>query len=626
MAGSTWEEALSLYTGGTPTTRLEVAGSGEGYASWFAGTKVDPAGVRPDSTQAWDLAVSIPWVDSDNALWYYQVGLKIAPEVGSNIDSALSRFMKEPIDWLYAATGEVGTDVVKLLSFDSAGMAARGMREHLMATHEQLISWAGTLDVPDAELQGSAAGILKDALIGVANEFEDLAVQMTVPHDFSLDIDQARSQLRDSTFVLSRAYETWRNSPGAWPAQRIVFRFWEAFQAYIGQPAQVTGSDTFTPVTPFGDPAGQEFWDRMEDQAKKDWTYGVVDNLDLAAVTELPRVEARYATTTSAIPVVTKPSWRTPNSVVPAGDASLPGYGTDPAKAAQDIADEAERARQEAESLAADASTEPSGSELPSGEGSFATDASTATADELSGTTPDSDRSLQDIVDGAGTGTYEATDATDAAYGAGIYPAGSVINGDGTVTGPGGTLLKNSDGSLVKAPAGAYERQQGQLRQSQALKDAAKAQEKQYQDDLRRRQQEAEQRATQQRAAEQSLQRARAVRTSGLDADALGQARSAKGSLRVKQPDGSYADYTRSGETARVPRSTAVRTSSGEGVVAEQAVGRRTSSSGSPMMPPMGGGAPAAGGQGQDRERKSYLDEDEDVWGTRRTNGTGVIG
>ncbi|MGW2276426.1 hypothetical protein [Streptomyces sp. NPDC001770] len=51
-----------------------------------------------------------------------------------------------------------------------------------------------------------------------------------------------------------------------------------------------------------------------------------------------------------------------------------------------------------------------------------------------------------------------------------------------------------------------------------------------------------------------------------------------------------------------------------------------TTSGSSPMVPPMGG-AGAAGGQGQgDRARQTWLDEDEDVWGTAEVGTPGVIG
>ncbi|MDH6116812.1 hypothetical protein ABH930_000231 [Kitasatospora sp. GAS204A] len=49
-----------------------------------------------------------------------------------------------------------------------------------------------------------------------------------------------------------------------------------------------------------------------------------------------------------------------------------------------------------------------------------------------------------------------------------------------------------------------------------------------------------------------------------------------------------------------------------------------------PMMPPMGGmggmGAGGAGGQGQERQRTTWLSEDEETWGTESTAVDGVIG
>ncbi|MDV9189840.1 hypothetical protein R6L23_16715, partial [Streptomyces sp. SR27] len=66
-------------------------------------------------------------------------------------------------------------------------------------------------------------------------------------------------------------------------------------------------------------------------------------------------------------------------------------------------------------------------------------------------------------------------------------------------------------------------------------------------------------------------------------------------------------------------------------LAAEEAAALRrpaTSSGGMPMMPPMGGGG-MGGGQGtqsDERERSTWVSEDEDVWGTDEGGVAGVIG
>ncbi|MFD9811682.1 hypothetical protein [Streptomyces sp. NPDC059080] len=63
-------------------------------------------------------------------------------------------------------------------------------------------------------------------------------------------------------------------------------------------------------------------------------------------------------------------------------------------------------------------------------------------------------------------------------------------------------------------------------------------------------------------------------------------------------------------------------------VLSEATAGGRNTSSGSPMVPPMGGGGGAGGGgQGeQGRQRQTWIDEDEEVWGTDEGTTPGVIG
>ncbi|MFJ1829586.1 WXG100 family type VII secretion target, partial [Streptomyces sp. NPDC088178] len=54
----------------------------------------------------------------------------------------------------------------------------------------------------------------------------------------------------------------------------------------------------------------------------------------------------------------------------------------------------------------------------------------------------------------------------------------------------------------------------------------------------------------------------------------------------------------------------------------------RTNAGGTPMVPPMSGGGMggAQGGGGGDRQRQTWLDEDEGVWGTDEGTAPGVIG
>ncbi|MFF9321706.1 AAWKG family protein [Streptomyces sp. NPDC014735] len=78
--------------------------------------------------------------------------------------------------------------------------------------------------------------------------------------------------------------------------------------------------------------------------------------------------------------------------------------------------------------------------------------------------------------------------------------------------------------------------------------------------------------------------------------------------------------------------SNAVRARNAQLAAEEAAMMRRpatsSSSSGMPMMPPMGGGAGGMGGatQSDERERHTWVSEDEEVWGTDEGGVAGVIG
>lgn len=90
------------------------------------------------------------------------------------------------------------------------------------------------------------------------------------------------------------------------------------------------------------------------------------------------------------------------------------------------------------------------------------------------------------------------------------------------------------------------------------------------------------------------------------------------------------------GERARAMaagEASAARNGKSAQLAAEEAAtaGRRpstTSSSGTPMMPPMGGGTGGAGGstQSDERERSTWVSEDEETWGTDEGGVAAVIG
>ncbi|WP_406382977.1 AAWKG family protein [Streptomyces sp. NBC_01618] len=99
-------------------------------------------------------------------------------------------------------------------------------------------------------------------------------------------------------------------------------------------------------------------------------------------------------------------------------------------------------------------------------------------------------------------------------------------------------------------------------------------------------------------------------------------------------PGGASAGGALPGERTRmsaINESAAARGRAAQLAAEESAAMRRpaTSSGGMPMMPPMGGGMGGAGGQNtqsDERERATWVSEDEDVWGTDEGGVVGVIG
>ncbi|MFE9612478.1 hypothetical protein [Streptomyces sp. NPDC006012] len=639
MAGTyNWETALATYSNTAPTSRMEIGGSGGSYASWFDKTHFyfgGSSGATEKSTD-YDLWMDASWNVSKNGnttTYYFRMGIRLSRLVGTNdADTPLYKFVHEPIQWLEPALTEGGSDVIKLHSFDDAGMAVRGTQQFLAQWAQKIKGWADGVDVADSDFQGTSAGSFKNMLLGIYGELTDVVRQMTIPSDWTAELDGARTQLVNTTTQLHAAHDAWLNTPESMPVNvlRPVFGITAmGFYGYLNSALMSGDGPTAALQLAIdqmnqGDPKDQGFWDRMQETAKNGWLGHVGSMLDPAAQQAAGALDQAYLQTNEDIRTITAPPWLTPYG----GGAAGPGGGPGSDTSTDSDGPEGSGADQPgggADPTGDDANGKGTGQDQPGGVQPGGIDTSGLTdPTKGSGTGPDSGVTGNGV-DSSGLKPGET-------YNADNLPPGSTVTSNGTVIGPNGKVLTNPDGSTVKVPPGTKVTGSGLnpgKQSSTSLRQQAEEQERLRAQELKAQQEADKQAEAQQRQYQQALEKARrTVRSSGVEEELKGGS-SGHLAYRTRNADGSVSE--RNPLTGEVLPASAskVRTASNDPSVAateEAARSGQRASSQTPMMPGSGAGAGAGAGPGQSRDRKSYLDEDEDTWGTAECTSTGVIG
>ncbi|MFJ2897304.1 hypothetical protein ACIO87_20765 [Streptomyces sp. NPDC087218] len=663
MAGTNWEDLLGLFAESAtpPAKRTDVTD-----LKWIADHYVNPwhhAAGEVGAPGGYEFGWHKTWFLNNILYVNYQVGFNISPELKDPLpqDKAVYQWHFRARETLRRALSEEGNSVFALLSFDDASNTVKGVQRFLETWFHTIKGWAEEIDVPGSDFQGTAAGQFRSMLIGVANQFGDLHTQITNPGDPSKEIDEARTAATNELRGLYDLFLKYGTEKNAWPAQILGDLFREEF----GEGAYHFDNGWLTTAT-LGDPNSSGFWAAFEQKAKDRWLTQVSESLDNPASAAASAIGSAYTDASNAIIPPYKPTWDAPAGTGQGGPN--PADGKNPtADAIATLLNGLKNPQGGPDGLSEKTPGIDDETQLPGGDskGEFSGGGGAFDQNGAGGEGPGSalENQLKNlnaegpgafdnkgITGNGGTGLGNTglgntgTDTDKNVTGPGVFgpgggltniPPGSTINKNGTVTGPDGKTLKNPDGSVYKAPPGAFQQQQ---KQQEALRREAEAQQKAYQERLKQ-QEEGQRRAEQQRRDnEKALARLRETsRLSGehpgTRGNGEGGTQQSKGVFKVRNPDGTHSEYTfgknGKGPVGVEPPAGRVRTSSADPNVRtteETTTGRRTSSS-PPMMPPPGaggGGAPA--GQDQHRERKSYLDEDEETWGTQECTSTGVIG
>ncbi|WP_327258944.1 hypothetical protein [Streptomyces sp. NBC_01240] len=690
-----WEDALAFVAPkdgdlAKVTNRTDVTKD-----PWF---KTDHVAVSDTSGDAgppsgYDYGWSQGWAASGGKRYTYQVGFSLTPEVGDNgPDTALSKFIHEP----WAIIGPplntlIGNSSISVGSFDDGAMMLRNVLNHMDFVENDIKTWVKDINVPDSEMQGTAAGAFKRVLVAVQQQVAYLHQEVVNRGDIPALIDSARVKLHDAMFALVTAADTFRNAPGGWPATHVHDIFFNAMAGANLTFSSDRGSVTLD-VPELGNPAKPEFWSTLEQKSKDAWLKGVADVLDIVAKPQMGYVQTAYQAAIDVIPAsaLTRPPYRDLDAPKPpgddtnSGDKKPPGDDTNTGdkKPPGDDTNTGDKKPPGDDTNTGD--KKPPGDDTNTGDkppGSGITGPPKTESNvpppppQLKTTGPPQtnsgvgagntllDKNNQPIKDSKGnTPDIPPGSHIDPKTGQIIGPDGKPVLGadkkpliappnthigPGTTTGNSNSNSKSSQQQLKEQQELAEKQiKQQKVNQQQQLKDQQELQEKQLkqqqlnqQQQLKQRKAQEAQEVEQEKAYQKALSQIRGDARTESSGNGYGNKTGGGGknklnleelpprvnerlpnSRSIGDPKTSVSERVRTRTSANEPNLAAE-----ESAVRQSSAMNRTSSNGQPMMPPMGGGGGGGGGE-RDRERRTWLAEDEETWGTSQAAAPGVIG
>ncbi|MER7024910.1 MULTISPECIES: hypothetical protein [Streptomyces] len=682
----------------------------DGTPSWLSGftTGTSLAGAG-DMAHGQDVWWSFRFSVGSSDLEYF---LGATMDWGGLDSGPFHHFVQQPEAILGPVAGSLkGNDVASLGSFDTAGITLRGLERRLDGARGILDAWAREVNEDDSNWQGSAAGVFRTVLHGMADELDRLRIEMTTPRDIAAELDRTRTQMHSTLTALLAAHRDWRADRMAWPVNAVHDALQEAMQGAsvsFGYQTVGDGSNPEAKVTSsYGDPSTQGFWDRVQSRAKALWLANVYTRLDQPAGQHMQALTSTVGSTGTAIPQqITPLRLRMPGGGAggtnPFGPGTSPfGSGTDPYGSGIDRKALPPEAQQYLKNNGYGSGTGPDGAGGPDGSGA-GPEGARSSVDEQGkgdgarlpggsgkdgpegGKIPDVKQFAQQLGGGTGgigdgstdghaggegdrsghvppgmipppppkiqppmTGTSgggsglktspfgsgggaaklvgpDGRTLTDRNGHAVDVPRGSKINADGTVTRPDGTLATDRNGNQLTVPRGTKLHPV-----AEPPHDGSVWRERKMPENV---QLPGGKGGSGGATAHPPVMPRGLSTVSGLGGGGAGGGGGASsGEIQPPRTGMSPKAFKNGGSLPPPPPEEfppGGRGGRGGALQEATSMGRSTSSGGSPMVPPMGaGGAGAgAGGQGGDRERATWVDEEEEVWGTDGGATPGVIG
>ncbi|MFD8723542.1 hypothetical protein ACFV2H_37650 [Streptomyces sp. NPDC059629] len=313
MAGS-YEQALDIVAPSTATDmpdRDGVVNSDSWLEKWFGFWGATPHGWksvhRPDDLDVWWWTDYVDNSDSGSGThWTYVVGYRYNWAFFDDPKKAWDIFIRQSMNILSAFEGSpYENDDYSPNSVTFGVGVINGLTDLLQEWMPKFQSWADSIDAPDSDFKGSAAGVLKHHIRQFQYQLQAMHDQVGDPR-LAPHLQWAADDMMWQAQKLTQAFDEWWADQSHSPYTLLKNQF--DLIAASPRNLTLTGGDSGTDpvlqiVTPYGDPLQQGFWTQAEANAKQNWTASL-SGLDSTAQTLISSLTTDFNTSATQLPTV----------------------------------------------------------------------------------------------------------------------------------------------------------------------------------------------------------------------------------------------------------------------------------------------------------------------------------
>ncbi|MFF2040312.1 hypothetical protein ACFVVX_07800 [Kitasatospora sp. NPDC058170] len=228
----------------------------------------------------------------------FVVGISINyTDWGNDPAGDLSKFMHLGDEVFYPMLGTAPkwNDTVDAETFTTAAKALTDVTKWLTTWKDAVGRWAERTDAPDGSWQGSAAGEFKALLQSFGDELDGLQYQLA-RGNFAADLETLKTDLKTAIGGIYNAYFNWYHSDDAWPTlvtYNLLTKVLASARITVTMSNQ--GAPPVVKVTSsYGDPHNQEFFDKIEQEAKRLWSAHIDNTVQWGARTVLDLLDGKF--------------------------------------------------------------------------------------------------------------------------------------------------------------------------------------------------------------------------------------------------------------------------------------------------------------------------------------------
>ena len=189
-------------------------------------------------------------------------------------------------------------------------------------------AWGDAVGDSASDWQGSAAGAFQYTLRQFAGEFQNVQDQMHLPTRWE-GLEPASIRLSSAIEAISSAFSAWSNSPLSLPTNClgwVLARAMNGATVYYGTSTTDTSAEAVSPgsfsssltfsldVPGYGNPTTQAFWDVIDQNAKDLWLNYLSEAVDRVVQPAMQALDSSYLDAAKDLGTLFQVSMTTPNS------------------------------------------------------------------------------------------------------------------------------------------------------------------------------------------------------------------------------------------------------------------------------------------------------------------------